>query len=83
VSYVYTLSYPTLAGKKASVSIYAHLATKYGGSLSTAAAQEGLDLYDEVVADVKARPGAHPNIDILFDVLQQPDLQISIQVERQ
>lgn len=71
------------AGKKASVSIYAHLAAKYNGSLSTAAAQEGLHLYDEVVADAKARPGAHPNIDILFDVLQQPGLQISIQVERQ
>lgn len=71
------------AGKKASVAIYAHLAQKYGGSLSPAAAQEGLSLYDEVVADAKARPGAHPNIDILFEVLAKPELQISIQVDKQ
>lgn len=73
----------TYAGKKASVAIYAHLAQKYGGSLSAAAAQEGLSLYDEVVADAKARPGAHPNIDILFEVLAKPELQISIQVDKQ
>lgn len=74
------LLYP---GKKASVAIYAHLAQKYNGSLNAAAAQEGLSLYDEVVADAKARPGAHPNIDILFDVLNKPELQISIQVDKQ
>lgn len=71
------------SGKEASVAIYAHLAQKYGGSLNQAAAQEGLSLYDEIVADAKAHPGSHPNIDILLDVLQKPDLQISIQVDQQ
>jgi hypothetical protein len=70
-------------GKKASVAIYAHLAQKYGNSLNQAAAQEGLTLYDEIVADAKAHPGSHPNIDILLDMLQKPDLQISIQVDKQ
>ncbi|KAG2425455.1 hypothetical protein HXX76_013665 [Chlamydomonas incerta] len=60
---------PNVEGKKASVAIYAHLASKYGGKLNAAAAQEGLALYDEVVADARARPGAHPNIDLLLQVI--------------
>jgi len=71
------------AGKKASVAIYHHLAQKYAGSLTPEAAQEGLDLYDEIVADARAHPGSHPNIDILLDALQKPELQIRIEVERQ
>lgn len=67
------------------MAIYNHLAQTYNGALTAAAAQEGLDLYDEVVADARAHRGSHPNIDILLDVLQQPDdkQSISIQVERQ
>ncbi|KAG2440675.1 hypothetical protein HYH02_010254 [Chlamydomonas schloesseri] len=60
---------PNVEGKKASVAIYAHLASKYGGQLNPAAAAEGLELYDEVVADARARPGAHPNIDLLLQVI--------------
>ena len=65
------------------MAIYSHLAQKYGGSLSPAAAQEGLDLYAEVVADARAHPGSHPNIDILLDVLAKPEQQVSIVIERQ
>lgn len=43
-------------GKKASVAIYSYLASTYG-KLNKDAAQKGLELYDEVVADAKARPG--------------------------
>ncbi|KAG2488404.1 hypothetical protein HYH03_013088 [Edaphochlamys debaryana] len=61
-------SVENVEGKKASVAIYAHLAAAHGGKLNVAAAQEGLRLYDEVVADARQRPGAHPNIDLLFKV---------------
>lgn len=60
---------PNAPGKKASVAIYSHLASKYGGKLTAEAAEEGLQLYDEVVAEAKAQPGSHPNIDILLDVI--------------
>lgn len=52
-----------------SVRIYAHLAATHGGKITPAAAAKGLELYDEHVADARARPGAHPNIDILFKVI--------------
>lgn len=65
------------------MAIYAHLAQKYGGVLNAAAANEGLSLYDEVVEDARSHPGSHPNIDILFDVLAKPDVQVTIQVEKQ
>lgn len=72
-----------VAGKKASVAIYAHLAQKYGGILSEAAANEGLSLYAEVVEDARSHPGSHPNVDILFNVLAQPDVKVIIQVNKQ
>lgn len=66
-------------GKMASVSIYAHLEGKYNGILGTAAADEGLEIYSEVVADAMARPGAHPNIDILLKVKEsQGELKIEV-----
>lgn len=65
------------------MAIYAHLAQKYSGVLSEAAANEGLSLYAEVVEDAESHPGSHPNIDILFNVLAEPDAQVTIQVHRQ
>lgn len=67
-------------GKKASVAIYQHLAKQFGGKLTPAAAAEGLRLYAEVVEDAKQRPGAHPNIDLLFGVVDG-DKQYDIVVE--
>jgi hypothetical protein len=61
---------PNAPGKKASVAIYSHLAQKYGGRITTAAAQEGLQLYDEFVEEAQQQPGSHPNIDLLLDVLK-------------
>jgi hypothetical protein len=55
------------------------LARKYEGRLTLDAAQEGLALYAEVVADARARPGAHPNIDLLLGVLQAQALQEAVQ----
>ena len=39
------------------------------GRIDQAAAQEGVLLYDEAVADAIARPGAHANIDILLSIV--------------
>lgn len=70
---------PNVAGKQASVAIYSHLASKYGGKLTAEAAAEGLQLYDETVADAKAHRGSHPNIDILLDVVKDGN-QLTIEI---
>ena len=75
-------SVENVEGKKASVAIYAHLSAKHGGRLGKAAALEGLQLYDEVVADARQRPGAHPNIDLLLKVAEE-DLSLDLVVDRQ
>ena len=59
---------PNAAGKAGSLSIYTALAVKHG-SINVAAAQEGLVLFAEHTDDAKARPGAHPNIDRLQEVI--------------
>lgn len=69
-----------IPGKKASVSVFNHLATKYNGKLTASAAEEGLQLYDEYVEEAKAQPGSHPNIDLLFRVIAE-GLALEILVE--
>ncbi|GLC40052.1 hypothetical protein PLESTM_000986600 [Pleodorina starrii] len=70
-------------GKRLSIAIYTHLANTYGGKLSREAAEEGLRLYGEdVVQDARQRPGAHPNIDLLFRVIQE-EAAHDLLVERQ
>ena len=59
---------PNAPGKAGSVTIYNALAAKHG-SINVAAAQEGLQLFAEHTDDAKARPGAHPNIDRLMEVI--------------
>jgi hypothetical protein len=61
---------PNAPGKKASVAIYAYLATAHGGKLTPPAAEKGLRLYDEYVEEARNQPGSHPNIDLLFQVIQ-------------
>lgn len=53
-------------GQKGSVAVYAALAALYGGCITPAAAQLGLEWYAEHVADAQAHPGKHPNIDRLL-----------------
>jgi hypothetical protein len=72
---------PNKEGKKASVAIYQHLSQKHDGKLGKAAALEGLELYAEVVEDARSRPGAHPNIDLLFQVVESGAVY-DIEVER-
>ncbi|MNT36927.1 hypothetical protein D3C72_1730390 [compost metagenome] len=61
-------SIPNAPGKAGSVTVYNALAAKHGG-INVAAAQEGLQLFAEHTEDAKARPGAHPNIDRLLEVI--------------
>ena len=59
---------PNAPGKAGSVTVYNALAAKHG-SINVAAAEEGLQLFAEHTDDAKARPGAHPNIDRLMEVI--------------
>ena len=71
-----------MPGKMASVSIYSHLAAKHGNVINKAAAEEGLELYAEVVEDARAHRGSHPNIDLLLDVISTGQ-ELGIIVERE
>lgn len=61
-------SIPNAPGKTGSVAVYNALAVKHG-SINAAAAAEGLQIFAEHTEDAKARPGAHPNIDRLLQVI--------------
>ena len=53
-------------GQTGSLVVYAALAALYGGQITPAAASLGLEWYAEHVADARAFPGKHPNIDRLL-----------------
>jgi len=55
-------------GKAGSLAVYHALAAKHG-SINTAAAQEGLQLFAEHTESARQHPGNHPNIDRLFEVI--------------
>ena len=55
-------------GKAGSLAVYHALAAKHG-SINTAAAQEGLQLFAEHTESAHQHPGSHPNIDRLFEVI--------------
>lgn len=59
---------PNAPGKAGSAKVYNALAAKHGG-INVAAAEEGLQIFAEHTDDAKARPGAHPNIDRLLEVI--------------
>ena len=56
-------------GSAGSVKVYSHL-YKMFGSINVEAAIEGLSLYAEHTADAEDHPGKHPNIDRLFQVIE-------------
>ena len=56
-------------GSQGSVKLYHHLWKKWG-SITVDAAKEGLKLYAEHVEDAEINPGKHPNIDRLFNVIE-------------
>lgn len=53
-------------GQAGSLAVYHALAQKHGGTITPAAAAEGLQWYGEHLADAQAHPGKHPNIDRLL-----------------
>ena len=55
-------------GKQGSLAVYAYLAQAFG-TLDAQAAAHGVALFAEHGPDAKARPGAHPNIDRLFAII--------------
>lgn len=65
-------------GKAGSVAVYHYLKAEYG-TLNYKSAKTGLELFAEHVITAAENPGAHPNIDFLFDVIEN-DRKLSIQV---
>lgn len=59
---------PAVAGKLGSLRLYHALYVQYGGRLDAEAARQGLLWFAEHVADARAHPGRHPNIDLLLQV---------------
>jgi len=59
-------------GSAGSVKVYNHLYKEFG-SISVDAAVEGLSLYAEHTTDAEDHPGKHPNIDRLFQIIEDND----------
>lgn len=57
-------------GKTGSLAVYHFLALEYG-DLTAEAAKAGLALFAEHVESAQEQPGAHPNIDLLLDVVDK------------
>ena len=68
-------------GKAGSVAVYNALLQEFG-TLNADAANKGLELYAEHVADAKANPGKHPNIDRLFEIIEQQS-EMRMEINRQ
>ncbi|PVX38863.1 hypothetical protein C8D76_10784 [Pasteurella langaaensis DSM 22999] len=62
---------PAVAGKLGSLRVYFALAQQFNGKLDRTSAEKGLEIFAEHTADAKANPGKHPNIDLLFQVINQ------------
>jgi hypothetical protein len=63
-------------GSAGSLKVYYEVAVEFGG-IGPKAAEKALQLYAEHVADARANPGKHPNIDRLFEVIDK-DLYFSV-----
>lgn len=61
---------PAVQGKLGSLKLYNALAERFDGKLDKEAAEQGLIWFAEHVADARAYPGKHPNIDLLENVVQ-------------
>lgn len=62
---------PAIEGKLGSLKLYNALAEKFDSCLDANAAQQGLTWFAEHVEDAKLHVGKHPNIDLLFKVIEQ------------
>ncbi|MCW8824791.1 MAG: DUF2322 family protein [Gammaproteobacteria bacterium] len=65
-------------GKAGSVALYNALLQEFG-VLDSNAAKKGLELYAEHTEDARSNPGKHPNIDRLFNLIENSgELRIRI-----
>lgn len=55
-------------GKQGSLAVYQYLKQAFG-TLDAEAARHGLAVFAEHTADARNRPGAHPNIDRLLEIV--------------
>ncbi|WP_029075578.1 DUF2322 family protein [Kaistia adipata] len=55
-------------GKQGSLAVYQYLQQSFG-ALHAEAAAHGLEVFAEHTADARNRPGAHPNVDRLLEIL--------------
>ena len=55
-------------GKQGSLAVYQYLLEAFG-ELNAEAAAHGLEVFAEHTEDARNRPGAHPNIDRLFSIV--------------
>ena len=62
---------PAIPGKLGSLRLYNALAEKFNGKLNRTSAQQGVEWFAEHVEDAKVNPGKHPNIDLLFKVINK------------
>lgn len=69
---------PAIEGKLGSLKLYNALFAKFNGKLTACAAQQGLEWFAEHVEDAKNNPGKHPNIDLLFKVVNE-DLTLTLE----
>lgn len=68
---------PAIEGKLGSLKLYHALFAKFDGKLTASSAKQGLEWFAEHVEDAKQHLGKHPNIDLLFKVIEQ-DLTLSL-----
>lgn len=61
-------SIENVPGKSGSVSVYYHVSAE-SGLLNKDSAEQALQLYAEHTDDARQNPGRHPNIDRLFDLI--------------
>lgn len=59
---------PNEAGKQGSLKLYNYLGQAFG-KLDAKAAAHGLEVFGEHTEDAQNRPGAHPNVDRLFAIV--------------
>lgn len=62
---------PAQEGKLGSLRVYNALAQQFDGKLDRTSAQKGLEIFAEHTADARQNPGKHPNIDLLFKVIEE------------
>lgn len=62
---------PAIEGKLGSLKLYNALAEKFDNQLNPESAEQGLTWFAEHVEDAKQNVGKHPNIDLLFKVIEQ------------